>query len=172
MTFPSMDEVFLRQLSLSDGADCYEMLQHIGIKENDFTNPVKDYDYLAFKGWLKIQDNWSKGINLPYGYVPQVCYWLIVNNQPVGLGKIRLGLTEQSQLEGGNIGYAIDSRFRGNGYGSVFLKLLLIKAKEKGLSNPLFTIKKSNIASKCVVEKNGGLLIKETKDWLYYEIRL
>lgn len=172
MIFHGMDEVSIRQLSPNDGADYYEMLQHIGHNENDFTNPVKDYDYDAFKVWLKEQDDWSKGINLPNGYVPQICYWLTVNDRPIGLGKIRLSLTEQSRIEGGNIGYAIDSRFRGKGYGSFFLKLLLMKAKENMIFNPLLTIMKSNVASKHVVENNGGLLIKETKDWLYYEISL
>lgn len=160
----------LQQLSPLDGESYYEMLQHIGRQENDFTNPVHDMNFGEFKVWLKQQDDWSRGENLPLGYVPQICYWLIVNNEPVGFGKIRTGLTEKSRLEGGNIGYAIDSRQRGKGYGSKLLELLLNKTKELNIECPLITVKKYNHASKRVAELNGAKLINETKDWWYLEI--
>lgn len=160
----------LRQLSPLDGESFYEMLQHIGRYENDFTNPVHDMNYDEFKVWLRQQDDWSKGEKLPHGYVPQICYWLLVNGKPVGFGKIRMGLTEKSRLEGGNLGYAIDSRERGKGYGSKLLEQLLIKAKELKLKRPLVTVKKYNYASKRVAELNNGKLINETEDWWYLEI--
>ena len=161
---------FLRQLSPDDGKEFYEMLLHIGRMENDFTNPVHDMNYDEYKSWLRTQDDWSKGDNLPSGYVPQVCYWLMVDNTPVGFGKIRLQLTEKSRMEGGNLGYAIDERFRGKGYGTKLLELLIDKAQEFHLTNSLVTIKKYNFASKCVAESNGGKLINETEDWWYYDI--
>lgn len=160
----------LRQLSPHDGEDCYELLQHIGREENDFTNPVHDMSFDEFKIWLKQQDDWSKGDNLPQGYVPQICYWLIEKEIPVGFGKIRLELTAQSRLEGGNIGYAIDSRYRGKGLGSILLKLLIKETNELKIEKPLVTVKKFNYASKCVAEHNGGKLIKETESWWYFEM--
>lgn len=165
-----MVKIYLKQLSLSDGEDYYDMLKHIGLYENDFTNPVHDMNYDEFKLWLKEQDDWSKGENLPKGYVPQICYWLISEEVPVGFGKLRLDLTEKSRLEGGNLGYAIDARRRGMGLGSELLKMLLIKAKELHMEKPLVTVKKYNYASKKVAERNGGKLIKETDDWWYYEM--
>ena len=164
------NKIELRQLSPSDGEDCYNLLQHIGREENDFTNPVRDMNYAQFKLWLQRQDDWSRGDNLPSGYVPQICFWLIENDVPVGFGKIRLSLTDRSRLEGGNIGYAIDSRHRGKGLGTKLLELLLIKTKEIKLESPLITVKKYNYASKKVAEHNGGKLIKETEDWWYFEI--
>ena len=164
------DRISLRQLSPDDGLEYYDMLLHIGRQENDFTNPVHDMDYDDQKSWLCTQDKWSRGEDLPSGYVPQICYWLLVNDIPVGFGKIRLKLTERSRLEGGNLGYAIDERYRGKGYGTKLLELLINKAQENCLSNPLVTIKKYNYASKCVAERNGGQLINETTDWWYYEI--
>lgn len=161
------NSIYLRQLSLEDSMDCYELLQHIGKAENDFTNPVSEMSFEEFKIWLKQQDEWSKGSKLPDGYVPQYCYWLIDNNIPVGFGKIRLGLTEQSRREGGNIGYAIDSRYRGKGYGTKLLSLLLQKSKELGNEEILITVKKYNYSSKGVAVKNGCTIIKETDDWWY-----
>ena len=163
-------KIELRQLSPSDGEDCYNLLQHIGREENDFTNPVHDMNYDQFKLWLKQQDDWSRGENLPCGYVPQICFWLVEDNIPVGFGKIRLGLTEKSRIEGGNLGYAIDSRHRGKGLGSKLLQLLIVKTKEMKIKAPLVTVKKFNYASKKVAEHNGGKLIKETESWWYFEI--
>ena len=159
----------LCQLSPSDGESFYKMLQHIGPQENDFTNPVYHMDFDKFKEWLIQQDDWSRGENLPSGYVPQICYWLLVNNEPVGFGKIRMGLTEKSRLEGGNLGYAIDNRHRGKGYGFKLLELLLVKAKELKLRKPLVTVKKYNYASKRVAELNNAKLIDETENWWYLE---
>lgn len=164
------EKYILRQLTPFDGIEFYEMLQHIGRQENDFTNPVHDMNFEEFRVWLKQQDDWSRGENLPKGYVPQVCFWLLADDVPVGFGKIRMGLTEQSRLEGGNLGYAVDTRKRGNGYGSKLLGLLLDKAKELKIYNPLITVKKYNIASKRVAELNGAKLINETEDWWYLEV--
>ena len=163
-------EYSLKQLSVTDGKDYYNMLRRIGKNENDFTNPVHDMTFEEFQNWLKQQDEWSVGDNLPQGYVPQFCYWLVVNEVPAGFGKIRTKLTEKSRLEGGNIGYAIDPQARGNGLGSKLLELLLLKAKELNIDKPLVTVKKYNYASKRVAEHNGGVLIKETDTWWYYEM--
>lgn len=159
--------IILRQLSPEDGQDCYHLLQMIGEKENDFTNPVYGMSYEQFKDWLKEQDDWSRGNNLPSGYVPQICYWLVVENTPVGFGKIRQGLTPQSRKEGGNIGCAIGSSFRGKGYGTKFIELLIAKAKEMNVPEILITIKKYNYASKQMVENNGGKVFQETEGWWY-----
>ena len=162
----------LVRLSPSEGEAHYDLLQHIGRQENDFTNPVHDMTFEEFKLWLKQQDDWSRGENLPQGYVPQVCYWLVADKKPVGFGKIRTGLTERSRLEGGNIGYAIDPRERGKGFGSKLLGFLLIKARELEVHRPLLTIRKNNMASRRVAELNGAQLINETEDWWYYEISI
>lgn len=162
----------LKQLSPEDGDDCYQLLKEIGEHENDFTNPVHHMTFEEYKEWLIEQDQWSKGENLPHGYVPQHCYWLYVGSVPVGFGKIRSGLTEQSRLEGGNLGYAISPDCRGKGFGTILLNLLISKAKELEIKNPLITVKKYNYASKRVAEHNGGILIKETENWWYFEIKI
>ena len=163
-------DIYLKQLSLEDSEDCYYLLMHIGKSDNDFTNPVSEMNYAEFKSWIKQQCEWATGDNLPSGYVPQICYWLYVNERPVGIGKIRLGLTPQSRLEGGNIGYAIDSRCRGNGYGTQLLDLLILKVRELNVEEVLITIKKFNYASKRVAERNDCVPLYETESWWYYTI--
>ena len=160
---------YLKQLSVSDGMDIYKMLQHISAVENEFKNPVKEMTYDEYKQWLKQQDDWSRGENLPDGYVGQTCFWLFDNGVPVGFGKIRHSLTEQSKQIGGNIGYAISSDYRGKGYGSILLKKLLESADNMNIDEKLLTVEKYNYASKRVIEKNGGKLIKENEYRWFFE---
>ncbi len=158
----------LRELSVLDGEDVFLMLQTIKDNENAFTNPVSGMDYDSYKQWLKQQYDWSLEINLPEGYVGQTIFWLYDNDMPVGIGKIRHALTDHSREIGGNIGYAISNNYRGRGYATILLKLLLDKAEEMNVNEKLLTVEKINPASKRVIEKNGGRLIKENDErWFF-----
>lgn len=157
----------LHQLSTLDGAEGYELLQRIGNKENDFTNPMHGKSFEEYQAWLVQQDDWANERNLPIGYVGQTCFWLVSSSTIVGLGKIRHGLTEQSRIEGGNIGIAIDPARRGKGYATRFISLLLQKAIEMGIGEILITVKKYNYPSKVAFEKNGCKVFKETDGWWY-----
>lgn len=160
----------LIQLSVNDGNDVYEMLQHIKSNENEFKNSAYGMAYAEFKEWLVEQAMWAHGINLPEGYVPQTIYWLYDDNVPVGVGKIRHKLTDDSRIMGGNIGYAVDNTKRGKGYATILLRMLIQKSIELGIGERLLTVEKYNLASKQVIEKNGGKLIKNTEDRWYFEI--
>ena len=115
----------IKKLELSDGIDFFKMLKKIKDNENEFTNPVYDMNYEQYREWLKLMDDWSNGKSLKDGYVPQTIFWLLNDGIPVGVGKIRHYLTDSSKEFGGNIGYAISKEYRGKGYGSIFLKLLV-----------------------------------------------
>lgn len=58
---------------------------------------------------------------------------------------------------GGLIGYSVRPSQRGKGYASEMLKLALDKFKNTNIENILITCKDFNIASKKVIEKNGGI---------------
>ena len=58
---------------------------------------------------------------------------------------------------GGLIGYSIRPSQRGKGYASEMLKIALNKFKNTNIENVLITCKDFNIASKKVIEKNGGI---------------
>lgn len=162
-----MDTIVLKQLSLSDGVECYELLQRIGEMENDFTNPMHGKSYEEYKEWLAQQDAWSREEQLPEGYVGQTCFWLMADNVIVGIGKIRHGLTDYSRKEGGNIGIAIDPNQRGKGLATKFISLLLTKAQEMNIGEVLITVKKYNYPSKVAFEKNDCIVFKETDGWWY-----
>lgn len=161
--------MIIKQLSPFDGYEYYDMLQHIGREENAFKNPVNGMSFQEYQNWLNQQDEWSRGENLPVGYVGQTIFWLLNGDIPVGIGKIRHALTDSSRKTGGNIGYAISSKYRGNGYGSILLKLLIEKATEMNISEKLLTVEKFNYVSKHVIEKNGGRLVDENISWWFFE---
>jgi len=71
-------------------------------------------------------------------------------------------LTSELERLHGHTGYEIRPSQRGRGYGTAILKLALPKAKEIGLNRVLLTCDETNIASRKIIEKNGGVL--ETKE--------
>lgn len=151
-----------------DNLEPYNMVNTILANENEFKNTAFGLSLIQFKDWLVEQNNWADGVNLPDGYVPQIIYWFYVNKTPVGIGKIRLKLTKASLDNGGNIGYAIGKQFRGKGYGTFFLRLLIDEAKKMGVEDILLTVEKYNPSSKRVIEKVGGRIIKETEQRWYF----
>lgn len=151
-----------------DNIEPFDLVNTILPVENEFKNTAYGLSLDDFRKWLVKQSNWAKGIDLPFGYVPQIIYWFYVDNTPVGMGKIRLELTESSKHVGGNIGYAIGSNYRGKGYGTIFLKLLIKEAKSIGVDDILLTVEKYNPSSKRAVEKAGGILINDSNERWYF----
>lgn len=164
-----MNELKLRQLSVLDNIQVYYMLQRIGPCENEFTNTAHGLEPSDFKAWLEMQDSWSRGEQLPLGFVPQTIFWLYDGDQVVGIGKIRHSLNDNSRQIGGNIGYAIDPLYRGRGYATQLLIRLVTRARDMGIDEILLTVEKYNPASRKVIEKAGGHLIKETEERWYFE---
>ena len=158
------------KLTPEDGIDVYEMLQDIDNEENSFTNPVKGKSFDQFKSWLRQQAQWDKGENLPDGYVRQSIYWLYDSGKPVGIGKIRHELTKRSKISGGNIGYAISHQYRGKGYGSQLLKMLIQEARALGIQEVLLTVDLGNNASRHICENNGAVMISSDSNRWYFQI--
>lgn len=141
--------------------NCYQMLQNIGPDEGLFNNEVNGKSYYFYIEWLKKMDNWSKSVDLPDGYVRQTIYWLFLDDTPIGIGKLRHDLTDDMIKFGGNVGYAIDKRYRGKGYGKQLIMLLIDKAKKMGIEKLVATVENNNIPSNKVMVSCGGDVIYE-----------
>lgn len=99
--------------------------------------------------------NHSKGIDLPKGWVKTSTFWLIDNNEMVGVVRIR-----HQEIECcGHIGYDISPCYRNRGYGTRILKLALESAVKIGLKEVIATCSIDNIASKKIIEKSNGKLL-------------
>jgi predicted acetyltransferase len=155
--------VELRQLSIHDGMDVYEMLQEIPEIENGFVNGCNGRAFEDFKSWLIKSDNTHKGIGLKDWMVPQTSYWLYADGVPVGFAKLRHDLTDKLREEGGHIGYAIRPSCRNKGYGKLLLKLVIEEAGKMGIDKVLITIHSDNTPSLKVAVANGGIVEKSTE---------
>lgn len=150
--------VELKKLSIKDDKDVFDLIKEIGPEENGFVNNGYEVSYEDFSSYLQKNINDSVGIDLIQGYVPQTIYWLYINNKPVGMGKLRHYLNDKLREVGGHIAYAIRPTERGKGYGTLILKELLKKAKEKNIEEALVTCDEDNLLSRKVIEGNNGVL--------------
>jgi predicted acetyltransferase len=153
-------ELNLRQLSISDGIDVYNMLQEIDENEYGFTNEVKGMSFDDYKKWLVQENDYSKGQNLPDRWIPQTTYFLYAGEQPVGIARVRHYSCDLLEKQGvGNFGYAIAKPYRGKGYGNALLLYVLKKCKLHGYKKIKSFIDIDNVASNKVFIRNGSKLI-------------
>lgn len=161
-------KIELRKLTTADGEDVYELLQKMPAEENGFMNGGHGVPKEGFKAWLAREDAAARGENLPEGYVPQTIYWLYVDGTPVGYVKLRERLTEALRISGGHIGYGIAPEYRGHGYCTEMLRLVLGEARKLGIMEALVTTDPGNLASRRVAEKCGGVLVSEDAEHVRY----
>lgn len=166
----------LKQLSVDDGIDIYNMLQEIPAEENGLLNKANGLTYDEYKEWLIAKQIDSEQEGIVDGWkVPYTTFWLYVDGVPVGFGSVRHFLTEALSRVGGHIGYGIAPQFRGKGYGNEILRLLLNKAHEIGIEKVLVTVHLDNVASKAVALANGGIITESTDErvliWINTENR-
>ena len=114
----------------------------------------------GFEAWIqKLKDN-ASGKDVEEGYVPSSAFWLVEGDKYIGDVRIRHTLTERLKKIGGNIGYTIRPSERGKGYATQMLKMALQKAAELDLDEVLLTCDEDNVASRKVIEANGGELLE------------
>ncbi|MFT4537302.1 MAG: putative acetyltransferase [Saprospiraceae bacterium] len=83
--------------------------------------------------------------------------WLIDRKKYIGTALLRHQLNDNLLNIGGNITYEIRPSERRKGYGKKILELTLLEAKKRGMVRVLVTCDKDNIASRKIIEANGGI---------------
>ena len=110
----------------------------------------------TYKKWLEYI---KKLENTPEpGFVTASTYFLIENDEIIGMINIRHYLNESLLELGGHIGYSIRPTKRGNGYNKINLYLGLKKCQDLGLEKVLITADDNNPASYRTIEALGGIL--------------
>ena len=123
---------------------------------------VLEYDARDFGSLIRRLRQDAAGIDLPEGYVPASCFWLVDEHKTlVGVAHFRHSLNAALLYEGGHIGYSIRPTQRNKGYGKRMLKLLLEHAKRLDIPRVWLTCDKANAASARVIQSNGGKLDSE-----------
>jgi RimJ/RimL family protein N-acetyltransferase len=102
------------------------------------------------------------------GYVPQTILWWVEGDEYLGRVGIRHRLTEQLARRGGHIGYEVRPGARRRGHATAMLAAALPIAHALGIHEALVDCDAANVASRRVVEKNGGRLLGEGEGELYF----
>lgn len=131
--------------------------------EGRYTDLQVDALEKNFQSYITKLEQESAGEQLAPGRVPQTVYWLIDEGQYIGRLSIRHELNEYLLQVGGHIGYDIRPSMRGCGYGTKQLELGLEKARQLGLEKVLLTCDNTNIASRKIIESQGGILENEVE---------
>lgn len=94
----------------------------------------------------------------PDGLVPQTTLWWVVADKYLGRVSIRHRLTSDLRERGGHIGYHVRPSARRRGHASAMLAAALPCARALGIDPALLICDTGNIASRKVIEGNGGIL--------------
>jgi predicted acetyltransferase len=104
----------------------------------------------------------------PEGYVPATTLWWVEAKTYLGRIAIRHRLTPQLSEVGGHIGYDVRPSARGRGHATEMLRAALPIARSLGIDSALLTCDVDNVASRKVIEHNGGVLEDQRGDKLRF----
>ena len=162
----------LRLVNLEDVAEEFRAITGLPADENGFNNEfvgISFEDFVAH-GVTRLIAN-HHGEQLPSGYVPYSVYFLWDDDKIVGVFHFRHYLNEALRRCGGHIGYAILPEYRGQGYATKGLELLLAEIRDKVIEDEIYIdAHKDNLASQRVALKNGAYVDHEDDDTVYMRI--
>lgn len=140
----------------------FSYIEELGDEER-YPYPL-DLEYQNFSQLVSLLNDYSNGINLPNGLVPNSTYWLVDGNDIVGCSHLRHRLNAQLELAGGHIGLGVRPSARGQGVGRTLMDLTLEKAKHKEINPVHIHCYSSNQASKKLIESVGATLSSTLPD--------
>lgn len=121
----------LRKMNLQDIKEQWEYVTALPRHENGLTNP---YEGITFEEYettvlpeLMMHEN---PVGMPEWFVSETYYYLWDEQVLVGEYRIRHYLTETLKVGAGHIGYSIKKEYRGKGYGTKGLAMVLDIAHE------------------------------------------
>lgn len=117
-----------------------------------------------YQDMLKRLENRRNGIKIANRDVPATVYFIIDNNKLVGTIDLRHELNDNYFSRLGHVAYYIKPEERKKGCATKALSLALQKYKKQKIEKVLITCLEDNVASRKVIEKNGGKLEKSFYD--------
>jgi predicted acetyltransferase len=123
-------------------------------------------EFGAYVDWLRGQAR--PDAPLPDGWVPSTTLWWIEADAYLGRLAIRHRLTPHLLEAGGHIGYDVRPSARRRGHATAMLRAALPMARRLGITSALVTCDLDNVASRKVIESNGGVLEDQRGDKLRF----
>lgn len=166
--------LYLKKTNWEDAEKEYEYITALPEDESGFTNNYFGISKEEFMNKVLPElIDYSEGIGLPEGYVPETDFFLWDDDQIVGLFRIRHFLNDFLRDGAGHIGYGIKKEYRGRGFATEGLRLAIEKAKEIISEDEIYmSVHKDNPASLRAQEKNGAYIHHEDEAEYYTRIRL
>ena len=150
----------------TDLKQSYALFNTFPKEENGFVNNAYGYTFEKFIDYVCAKAENSKSRNLQKGFVPDTVYILINDDEKyVGIFNFRHYLNEFLRDGPGHIGYGISPEYRGKGYASKGLSLVLYVARKIIPEDEIYLeCFKTNKASLQVQLHNGAYIHHETDD--------
>lgn len=161
----------IRNISIDMGQKEFDMYQDIPKEEVGSSNIIKGKTFEEFKEILKKYKNEETVINKEINSTTNR-YIFYADGEPIGEIGIRTTLNDFWLKRGSQIFYKIRENMRNQGYGTKMLELALIECRKLGMAKVCLNCNNQNIASKRVIEKNGGKLLFNYGESSRYEILL
>ncbi|MBR6580472.1 MAG: GNAT family N-acetyltransferase [Ruminococcus sp.] len=160
--------LYLKSANFEDIEKEWQFQRDIPSEEDSFINEYHDIGREDFNTVLDTIIEQSRGVHLPEGYVPQTIFYLWNDNEIVGTFHLRHYLCESLMNGAGHIGYYIAPEYRGMGYATNGLKLILEEARKTIPEKEIFLrCDKDNTASLKVMLNNKGYIHHED-EYKYY----
>jgi len=126
--------------------------------------------------YFKKESDYEHEENLPEGYVPGTKYWLLDDDEFVGVFSIRHRLTPKLEEIGGQIAVNISPKYRGKYSSFIGIKMCLEQAHKLGLNRVLMTCDVNNTASyrgiMGLLKMYGGEQITDSRGDGYHQHRV
>jgi predicted acetyltransferase len=123
--------------------------------------------FAAYVRWLV--DQAREDSPRPAGYVPATNLWLTDGDEYLGRTAIRHRLTDRLRQAGGHISFDVRPSARRRGHATRMLDDALAVARGLGITAALVTCDIDNVASRTVIERNGGALQdRHENKWRYW----
>lgn len=160
----------LIRLQDADTKRAYELYQTYPKDENGYVNPTFGFSYEEFCEYVDKKRKWTLGEELPEGFVSDTTYILVNDDSDYcGSFNFRHYLNDFLREGPGHVGYGISRAYRGQGYATRGLGMLIEIIREHGLDTPeiYLEVNKDNPAS-LKVQQNNGAYIHHENDMCYY----
>lgn len=101
---------------------------------------------------------------VPPGMVPSTFLVAVIDGKIAGRLSIRHELNDFLALTGGHIGYGVVPEFRGKGVATAMLRYGIDFCRDLGIEQIYITCRVTNLASRAVIEKCGGVFARIVED--------
>ena len=140
-----------------------------GLSEDEWRAPTPaagwtigdQVSHLAYFDDVALRSATDEDAPRPVGHVPSTTLWWVDGGAYLGRLAIRHRLTPHLLEYGGHIGYDVRPTARRRGHATAMLAAALPVANRLGIDRALVTCDTTNVASRRVIEANGGVLEDE-----------